>query len=361
MKIAIFHDFFGTIGGGEKLVLTLARALGADVITTDIDADSITKMGFDDVSIISLGETIKLPPFKQIVATLKFARCDFSKDYYFFIFSGNWAHYAARKHRSNLWYCHTPVRAFYDLRHHFAGRQPTPFHRIIFRIWVGIHSHFDKKSIEDIDKIVTNSKNTQERIKKFHKRDSKVIHPPVSTEGFKYRGNRDFWLSVARLYPEKRVDLQIEVFRRLPDERLKIVGGYSEGDHAKRNLKVLLKDLPDNVEILGSVSEDELKELYADCKAFITTAMDEDFGMTPVEAMAAGKPVLATEEGGYLETVIDGVTGKLVEPTADALINAIKEISKEPQKYKEACIERAKEFDASIFIERMKEEMGVPP
>ena len=78
MKVAIFHDYIGAIGGGEKLVLTLAHGLGADVITTDVDEDSVRKMGFEDVRIISLGGTVKMPPLKQISASLRFALCDFS-------------------------------------------------------------------------------------------------------------------------------------------------------------------------------------------------------------------------------------------------------------------------------------------
>jgi hypothetical protein len=102
LKIAIFHDYIGAIGGGEKLVLTLARGLNADVITTDVDEDSVKKMGFEDVKIISLGETIKLRPLKQISASLRFAMCNFSNEYDFFIFSGNCAHFAARKHKPNF-------------------------------------------------------------------------------------------------------------------------------------------------------------------------------------------------------------------------------------------------------------------
>src|SRR3989304_1638601 len=102
MKIAIFHDYIGAIGGGEKLVLTLARGLGADVITSDVDKDSVEKMGFEDVNIISLGETIKLPPLKQIHASLKFGMCDFSNEYDFFIFSGNWAHYKIKNSFTSL-------------------------------------------------------------------------------------------------------------------------------------------------------------------------------------------------------------------------------------------------------------------
>ncbi|MBU4374091.1 MAG: hypothetical protein KJ714_06555 [Euryarchaeota archaeon] len=79
MKIVIFHDYIGAIDGGEKLVLTLARGLGADVITTDVDKDSVRRMGFEDVRIISLGGTVKMPPLKQISASLRFELCDFSK------------------------------------------------------------------------------------------------------------------------------------------------------------------------------------------------------------------------------------------------------------------------------------------
>ena len=114
MKIAIFHDYFGNIGGGEKLVLTLAKAFNANVITTDIDQNSLDKLGISDIKFNSLGKTIKFPILKQISASIKFATCDFSHDYDYLIFSGNWTHYAAKKHHPNLWYCHTPVRPFYD-------------------------------------------------------------------------------------------------------------------------------------------------------------------------------------------------------------------------------------------------------
>ena len=138
MKVAIFHDYFGAIGGGEKLVLMLAKYLNADVITTDLNTESVKKMGYSDVRIISLGKTPKVPPLKQISASFYFAACDFSKEYDFFIFSGNWAHFAAKKHKPNLYYCHTPTRAFYDLYHTFLNRQSLLI-SIFFRIWVWLH------------------------------------------------------------------------------------------------------------------------------------------------------------------------------------------------------------------------------
>jgi glycosyltransferase involved in cell wall biosynthesis len=353
MRIAIFHDYFGCIGGGEKLVLTLAKALHADVITTDIDKDAIKKMGFGNVRIISIGSNPQLPPLKQVSASLLFSLCDFSKQYDFFVFSGNWAHYAAAKHNPNLWYCHTPVRAFYDLRDYYLQRQPTPLHYAAMLAWQAMHGSADTRSLSHVQRIVANSRNTQQRIKRFYGRDAVVVYPPVPTKQFRYKRNGDFWLSVNRLYPEKRVDLQIEAFRRLPSEKLLIVGGYSKGDHAERSL-TYLKKLPKNVNVLGTVPEKRLRGLYATCKAFVTTAMDEDFGLTVVEAMAAGKPVVATREGGHLETMIDGKTGVLVDASVGSVVNAIERISQNPKKYRKACEKRAKYFDERVFVEKMR-------
>ena len=353
MKIAIFHDYIGAIGGGEKLILTLARELEADVITTDKDEESIRNMGFEDVNIISLGDTVKLPPLKQISASYKFALCNYSDKYDFFIFSGNWAHFAAKRHKPNMWYCLTPTRAFYDLYDTFIKRQSFIV-RNMFRIWVAIHEPISKKFVNHVEFVTTISKNVQKRIKKYHGLDSIIVYPAIDVSRYYFEKCGDFWLSVNRLYPEKRVELQIDAFRKMPDENLVIIGGFAKGDHASRYASNITNDLPHNVKLLGSISEDKLIELYAQCKGFITTAIDEDFGMTPVEAMAAGKPVIAVNEGGYLETVIDRKTGILIEPKIDDIINAVNIISKNPEKYRKDCEEQAKKFDKSIFIKSMK-------
>lgn len=356
MKVVIFHDYIGTIGGGEKLVLTLARELKADIITTDMDIDSIKKMEFEDVNIISLGETIKLPPLKQISTSIKFAMCDFSKKYDYFIFSGNWAPFAAKKHKPNLYYCHTPVRAFYDTYHLLLERQPI-YMRPFFVAWVYIHRHMSRYYIGHIERIVTNSKNTLSRVERYlHRNDARIIYPPVNTKRYNFKGFGDFWLSVNRLYPEKRVDLQIEAFRNMPKEKLIIVGGYAKGDHAAKYAEEIIHNVPPNVEIYGSITEEKLTDLYSRCKGFIATAVDEDFGMTPIEAMAAGKPVICTREGGYLETV-NNETGILIGPNVSDIIDAVNIISNDPTKFREKCIERAKMFDIEIFVQEMKKEI----
>ncbi len=357
MKIAIFHDYIGAIGGGEKLILTLARGLGADVITTDVDADSVSKMGFEDVNIISLGSTVKMPPLKQISASFKFAMCDYSKEYDFFIFSGNWAHFAAKRHGPNLYYCHTPVRAFYDLYDVFLKRQSFLTY-VPFKIWVILHRKMYEHQMKHVHHIVANSINTQKRIKRYLKRTSVVIYPPIDTSKFRFEEYGDFWLSVNRLYPEKRVELQIEAFRRIPEERLVIVGGHAEADHASPYAKRIRMNVPDNVELLGAVTEDELIKLYARCKGFITTSLDEDFGMVPIEAMASGKAVVAINEGGCLETVINGSTGLLVDADVDEIVNAVKYISRDPSMFKKKCIEQARKFDVDRFLNEMMKEIG---
>ncbi len=349
MKIAIFHDYFGAIGGGERVVLTMADLLGADVITTDTDA--VAKLDHR-AKVTSLGSTVKFPPLKQISATWKFSSCDVADEYDFFIFTGNWSHYAARRHHPNLWYCYTPVRVFYDQYLNFLQGQNI-INQQFFRIWANCHRKFDQASMGDVDTIVTISENVQQRIKKYLNRSAEVIYPPVDTSKYHFKEYGDFWLSVNRIYPEKRIELQIESFRNLKDERLIIVGGRSEGDHSFPYSRKILSELPKNVTIMGEVAENELLDLYARCKGLICTAIDEDFGLTPLEAMASGKPVIAVNEGGFKETV-DQKTGVLVDPSSEKIVQAIKEVSNNLDSYRENCLRRASEFDLSHFKTRFK-------
>jgi glycosyltransferase involved in cell wall biosynthesis len=356
MRIAIFHDYFTFIGGGEKLVLTMARGLKADVITTEVDPGLVSKMGFDDVNIISLGRLAKAPPLRQIQATMKFTTADFRGRYDFFVFSGNWAHHASRLHRPNLFYCHTPVRAFYDQRDKMASTM-NPLSRAAFLSWTALHGHLDRRSVARVEKIVCNSQNTSRRVKKYLGRDSVVIYPPCDTSRFKFVRDDGFWLSVNRLYPEKRIDVQVEAFRMMPQERLIIIGNSGVGDHSAEYAAKLKRDLPPNVTIISDVTEDLLIDNYGRCRGLITTATDEDFGMTAIEAMAAGKPVLAVNEGGYLETVEEGVTGAFVSCDAGAIARAVKGAGKDWLWSREACERRSRAFDSALFLRRMSEEL----
>jgi glycosyltransferase involved in cell wall biosynthesis len=114
-----------------------------------------------------------------------------------------------------------------------------------------------------------------------------------------------------------------------------------------------MKILPPNVEILGEVPEAQLLDLYSRCRGLVCTALNEDFGMTPVEAMAAGKPVVAVNEGGFRETVTPE-TGILVGANTEEIIAAIKVISDDPCRFRETCIAQAMKFDRSVFDEKLR-------
>ena len=351
MKLAVFYDFLETMGGGERVALLLASHFGADLITTQYDPELPTRAGYPGIRVVSLGRVVRTPPLKQIHASWKFRRSRLD-GYDFHLILGNWALYAARRHHPNAYYCLTPTRSFFDQREAMLSRL-APGIRGVARAWTALHGRLERNAIRDVDRIAGISGTVQARIRQYYARASEVIYPPVATSKYRFTELGEAWLSVSRLYPEKRIDLLFEVFRRLPSERLILVGGHAPGDRARRYLERL--DPPQNVTILGPVPEDRLLDLYARCHGFITAAVDEDFGLTPVEAMASGKCVLATDEGGYRETIQPGRTGYLLPPNPDSFVEKIRELDESRLLLmREDCIRRAQAFDESVFLKKMK-------
>jgi glycosyltransferase involved in cell wall biosynthesis len=355
MKPAIFHDFFDSIGGGEKVALAMARELNGDIITCNLNSRSVQKLDCGKVRFADLGATPMVSPIKHLDACYHFSRARFSDQYDFFIFSGNWAVFAAKHHQPNLYYCHTPTRAFYDLHQSYKKSFPA-VERRAFSAYASFHRKWAERYVRHVNKIVVNSANVQERVSRYFGRQSVIIHPPIYTKNYRYKESGDFWLSVNRIYPHKRVELQLETFRQLPDEKLLIVGGIAFGDRAEQYLEKISGSLPPNVQLLGNIPEKELIDLYSRCRGFIATSVNEDFGMAPVEAMASGKPVVAVNEGGFRESVVEG-TGRLVSADAGSLSKAVREISESPESYRKACIRRAKEFDVRVFVKKIKSEI----
>ena len=358
MRIAIFHNFMDNIGGAEIVGLTLARELNADFYTTNIDEEKIKKMGFADIKLKSIGKIPANAPFRQQVALWRFRKLNLKGRYDFFIIDGDWAISGAVNNKPNLWYVHSPIREIWDL-YKYIRQNIVPFpHRWVFDGWVYYNRYLNKRYIRHANGIACNSENTKQRVKKYLQREAVVINPPIEISRYYYKKAQDYWLSVNRLFYHKRIDMQMQVFSKMSDEKLILVGSYEQSGHFKSYANYIKRIKPENVEIISWVDFNELLDLYANCKGFIATAKDEDFGMTVVEAMASGKPVIAPNEGGYKETVIDGVTGKLIDDiNVDKLVNAVKEIGEKPQKYKDACIEQARKFDTAVFIKRIKEEI----
>lgn len=357
MKIAITHNFLDNIGGAEKVALTLATELKGDLYSTNINQEMIRKMGFDN-KVYSIGKVPRNAPFRQQLTLLRFRYVNFKQKYDCFIFGGDWSMSASIKNKPNIWYVHSPIRGIWDLYKHTRNKILPWYQRPFFDVWVKYNRYLNKKYVKEVDTLVCNSENVKERIKKYLGRDARVIYPPIDTKKYKYKSNGNYWLSVNRLISHKRIELQVEAFSKLPEEELIIVGSYEKAKQFLKYKNKIESILPKNVKIINHASDEEIKDLYANCKGFITTSEKEDFGMTPIEAMASGKPVIAPAEGGYLETIIDKKTGRLIKNiNSEKIIIAIKEIGKNPRKYKAACQRQAKKFDTKIFVKKIKEEI----
>ena len=357
MKIAIFHDYFDEIGGAEITLLHLARGLNATILTTNIDRKKIDLLGFKDVKMMSIGRVTQTKRLKQILTAMKFFFLS-KKDYDFFIFGGSLSIYASQRNKPNIWLCFSPQRGLYDLRYQNVSKGNTLVQSI-----KSLQIYFDKKYAKSFKTILAPSRNIQERIKKYYNRESKVIHHLIENKGFYNKPNKNYWLALSRIDPYKRIELQIEAFSKIKDQRLFIVGGPAEEN--KYYFDKLKRNSPKNITFLGPIfDKKKLSALYSECKGFITTSKDEDFGMTPIEAMASGKPVIAPNEGGYKETILNNKTGILIDNLdAEKLAKAITSMSKQLKdkrvqlRYKKACQQQAKKFDVKIFIDKIKNEI----
>ncbi len=355
MKIAIFHDYFDEIGGAEITLLHLAKELGATIFTTNIDKEAINRLGFYDIKIKSIGRVPKIRHIKQLLAQIKFSSFKL-KTYDFFIFGGSYSIYASKNHKPNIWYCFSPLRGIYDLRYINYSK-----YNLLIQIIKEIQIKFDKKAIKNIDKIIAPSLNIKKRVRKYYDRKSVLIYSPVETSIFEHKFEKGYWLNITRIDHYKRLEILLKTFKKLKNEKLIVVGKASREN--EKYFRKLRKLRPSNVIFKEAVyHRQEIKELYSNCKGLITTAMNEDFGMSPVEAMASGKPVIACNEGGYKETVINGKTGILIdnineEKLAGEIKKMSKELKKNPNKYKSACQKQAKKFDVKIFIKKIKEEI----
>ena len=351
MRVAVLHDHLRFIGGGERVALTLAAAFDADLYVTDLDPTLPARAGMQTVRATEIARVPQSPPLRQDRQARAFREAAIP-DHDVYILSGNWAVFAAPRLRPNVWYCHTPVRVFYDLHDSFLASLPR-VQRWAAQRWIDRRRPEYEAAVADVGTVVANSRNVSGRIERFLHRRADVVYPPVDTSRYRFERVGDSWLAVSRLSHEKRTKLLVDTFRRLPREHLVVVGASQVGVNADRLVRSL--DPPANVEFLGEIPEPKLVDRYATCRGLFATSEDEDFGLTPVEAMASGKAVVAVDEGGYRETIVPGETGWLVPPTAPALASAISSTTVgDLERMRASCERRAAAFDVGVFVDRMR-------
>jgi glycosyltransferase involved in cell wall biosynthesis len=352
-KILILHDYFLYKGGGERLIITMAKRMKADIATAFVAKDAFDprEHGIKVFELYKENRFSRIPGFRYAQVNLAFLlkTRKLIKDYDIIYYSGDCVNSLIRaRDKINIAYMHTPPRHLYDS---FGDRmkQYGIVKKLIFIPFAIFNRFRFSRLSRRFDLIITNSHTVQERIKKYLKLDSVVVYPPCNTVDFKWLGEGDYFFSWARLYPAKRVDMIVEAFTRMPEKKLIVGSGGPELEKIQEMAKGR-----NNIQILGWISDEQLLELLGNALATIYIPVREDFGMTPVESMYAGKPVIGVNEGGMQETVVDGKTGILLRPdfTIDDIMIAVKDLNKErAAAMREDCERRAAVFSEDAFIE----------
>lgn len=343
MNIAVLHPTLEESGGGARVALTMAEAFDADLFVTRYDADR-TYSGFENVSVreITLSPSFRSLPYPiwKSLAALGFLNLDLSGNDFVWL-SGALPLLGTHISENSAYYCHSPPRELYEKNY----RNP------IRRMWVSFWRYMDRNSASEPDKIVASSQRTKWLVKEFYDRDPLVVYPPVDTERFTHKKPDGYWLSVQRISPVKRLEIQLEAFRNLPDERLVMAGGTASGvnDGYVRRFKEEVKNTA-NVDWVGEKHGEDLVDLYSRCKGVVQTGRDESAPAVPVEAMASGKPCIAPNEGGFRDTIVPGETGELIDrPYKQNLVRTIRSFDGENYDFKK-CQERAEEFSKDEFV-----------
>ena len=352
-RVAIVHDFLMQMGGAEKVVEVLHEMFpDAPIYTSAYDRDAMPAHYRDwDVHTTFLQ---RLPLKRRthraalLLYPVAFESFDLS-NFDLVISSSAWfaKGVITQPHTTHISYTYTPMRLAWMPNFYMKEERVSMMMRTLIAPALNYLRSWDVQASLRVDHHVAISEVVAARIQKFYRRDSVVIPPPVDTQRFYVSPEvDDYYIMVARLAPYKRLDLAVRALTKLK-RPLKIVG-------TGRYMEQLKKMAGPNVEFLGRVSDAELPRLLARAKAYIMPGM-EDFGIAPVEANAAGRPVIALGQGGAVDSQIDGVTGCLFsEPTVASLIEAIKRA--DTIEFDPALIRaHAEKFDRESFKARMGE------
>jgi glycosyltransferase involved in cell wall biosynthesis len=358
---AIVQDWFFAPGGSEEVAIELAGLLNRpDVYTSFVEPEYRARLG---------GLRVHTWPLQRILGATRryrallplyplwFGALDLRR--YDLVVSSSSAFAKAVRTRPgapHIAYIHSPMRYAWDLEGYLTGSSISLPARLAARTIRPLLRLWDVRTARRPDVLVANSEAVRERIARFWKRDAEVIHPPVDVDAFRVSARDDGYLLIAaRMLAYRRIDLAVDAATRTGRDLVLVGGGPEEASLRSRT--------GPTVRFTGRVDRATLIDLIERCHAYLVPG-EEDFGIAPVEAMAAGKPVVAFRAGGALETVVDGVTGVFFErPEPDALNEAIERL--DGLAFDAQVIRaNAERFDAAVFRRRWLElfaRLGVDP
>ena len=345
------YDYFVVMGGAEYFAQRFSEIFGARIVVGNIDSacfndEEVRKLGLVNLDLFDKNPVAKY--FKLNFGFRKFGKSEIPEDTV--VLSGIHALNAApglkKSNKQVVYYCHTIPRFAFDLQNFYENDMGF-IKALLFKVFC-VYVRWDfYYCARSVDKFLCNSKNVARRIKAYTGIEATPVYPMVDTEEFQFIEYGDFYLSTARLEDHKRVDLIVKAFLKMPDKKLVVLSGGGQSDY----LRELAKDA-ENIKFTGWTDRETIIDYMGRCIASIYIPIDEDFGISPVESMAAGKPVIGVDEGGLKETVIHGETGYLCSSEVDveAVVDAVNTLSVEKCKtMQNACQERAKAFSAANF------------
>lgn len=351
-KIALLHDYLVKLGGAERVLKVFADRFPDAPIYTLLYDEAVCGKAFPKERIrtsflqkfpkaLRKRQKFLLPFFPRAVESFDLSNYDI-------VLSSNtaYSHGALTSSTAkHVCYCHSPMRYVWDYTHEYLNEQHlSGFKRnIATRLLHNVRT-WDQIAADRVDTYIANSNHVKKRISKYYRQDAEILYPPVDTKRFHVStAHQDYFLIVSTLSPYKKIDLAVQLFNKI-GKKLLIIG---EGT-AMHYLKSIAED---NVHIMGFKSDKVVTEYLQNCRALIFPG-EEDFGITPVEAMACGKPVLAFARGGALETIVPGVTGEFFyEPTIDAMEDGLGRLIVNEINYNPKIIRKhAEQFSTERFI-----------
>ena len=356
-RIALVHDWLNQMGGAENVLEELVQLFpGAPVFTSIYDRSSmpLAYQAWD----IRTTFMQRLPGVTRHhqkylpVYPLAFGKTDLSGYDLVLSNKSGFCHGVrtdnGKRKATHVCYCLTPTRFLWLFDQYREREQINPVAGALLQPLLAQLRRWDYTAAQRVDHFIAISSEIQRRIRDIYHRASVIIHPPVDTDDFRPAqqpavGN--YYLIVGRLIPYKRIDLAVEAFAHLPQEKLIVVG---DG----RDRAALQATAPANVSFLGRVDREKIRELLQGCKAFLFPGL-EDFGIAPVEAMACGRPVIAFGGGGALDTVDPGSSGELFgEQNVESLLAVLKKF--DPSAYDvETCRAQAEKFSRTNFRHKL--------